>query len=437
MYQGLIDYLNGRSVLILGFGREGRSTYEFIRKHFPQKPIGIADQCSLSIEDENVALITGENYLESINDYDLVMQSPGISMRSINIPKSVEITGQMDLFLRFVECETVGITGTKGKTTTSTLIYEILCAAGKPACLIGNMGVPVFNSIEEIKGKTAVIEMSSHQLESVKASPHIAVLTNIYPEHLDHYKGLNEYINAKLNILKYQKENDFLIINQDQDFSEFFNVKSMKAKIIPVGSKDGDKSEFLKSLTALNERLKGAHNNQNIFFAAAVARCLGISNEAVQSGVENFKGIEHRLEPVGVFKGIKFYNNCIATIPTAVMLDIDALADVSSLIIGGMDRGIDYSDFVESLEKSGIQNLICLPDTGHSIGKELMKRGSCLRIILACDMEQAVESAFKLTDIGRSCLLSPAASSYNRYKNFEEKGRHFKKLVREMGEKIG
>lgn len=437
MYQKVIDYFKDRNVLILGFGREGRSTYQFIRKHFPKMQIGIADQGSLEIKDEFIDLFAGDNYLEALNKYDLVMQSPGISMRTINIPESVEITGQMDLFLRFVECETIGVTGTKGKTTTSTLIYEILCAAGKPACLIGNMGVPVFNSLEEIEGKTAVIEMSSHQLEFVKASPHIAVLTNLYEEHLDHYNGMMGYVNAKLNIYRFQNENDYFVYNPDQDLCAFFDLKDVKAQTIPVSSEDGEKSEFLKMLTALNERLKGVHNNQNIFFAAAVARCFGISNEAVKLGVENFKGIEHRLEPVGVFKGIKFYDNCIATIPTAVMLDIEALSDVSSLIIGGMDRGLDYSDFIESLEKSGIQNLICLPDTGHNIGKELMRRGSCLRIVLACDMEHAVESAFDLTDTGKSCLLSPAASSYNRYKNFEEKGKHFKNLVREIGAENG
>ena len=433
MYQKLIEYFESRSVLILGFGREGRSTYAFIRKYYPDKPLGVADIKRVDIEDENVRVFSGDGYLDAVKRYDLVMQSPGISMCDVDASDSVEISGQTDLFLRFVACETVGVTGTKGKTTTSSLIYEILLAAQKPACLIGNIGVPVFDSLADLEGKTAVIEMSSHQLEFVKASPHIAVLTNIYEEHLDHYNGMTGYVNAKLNIYRFQNETDFFIFNPDQNMSAFFDLNDVKAKIIPVSSKEGEKSEFHQSLTVLNERLKGTHNSQNIYFAAAAANCLGISNEAVKLGIENFKGIEHRLELVGVFKGVKFYDNSIATIPTAVMLDIEALADVSSLIIGGMDRGIDYSGFVESLEESGIQNLICLPDTGHSIGKELMKRGSSLRIILAADMEEAVKSAFELTRAGHSCLLSPAASSYNRYKDFEEKGRHFKALVRELG----
>ncbi len=433
MFQQLIDYFENRSVLVLGFGREGRSTYAFIRKHYPKKMLTIADRNALTIEDAYVQLFTGEDYLDAIKGVDLVMQSPGVSLRDVKVPDSVEISGQIDLFLRFVQCEKIGITGTKGKSTTSTLIYEILCAAGRPACLIGNIGTPVFESLADIAGKTAVIEMSSHQLEFAKASPHIAVLTNIYPEHLDHYKGFEGYVNAKLNILRFQKSDDFLIYNPDQTLGDFFDIEKMKAKIVPVSARDGEQSVFLNGLTHMNDRLPGMHNHQDIYFAAAVAACLGIENRAVEKGIKNFRGIEHRLEPVGVFREIKFFDNAIATIPTAVMFDIDALAGVSSLIIGGMDRGIDYSEFIEELDKSSIKNLICLPDTGHSIGRELIKRGSRLRVVIVEDMEKAVECAFELTGSGESCLLSPAASSYNRYKNFEEKGEHFKRLVRELG----
>lgn len=434
MFQKLIEYFGERSVLLLGFGREGRSTYGFIRKHYPEKPLGIADKNALTIEDEHVRLFIGDGYLDAIEQYDLVMQSPGVSLRDVSIPEGVEISGQIDLFLRFVGCETIGITGTKGKSTTSTLIYEILCAAGKPTCLIGNIGTPVFESLTDIEGKTAVIEMSSHQLEFVKASPHIAVLTNIYEEHLDHYNGLKGYVNAKLNIYRCQDENDFLIYNPDQDLSEFLDLNDVKAKKIPVSAKDGDNSEFLAMLGSLNERLKGKHNQQDIFFAAAVAKCLGIEDEAIGKGIENFEGIPHRMEPVGVFKGIVFYNDSIATIPASVILNVQALENVDSLIIGGMDRGIDYSNFLDELETSGIRNLICMPDTGQSIGQELIKKGSRMKVVFADNMEQAVAFAFELTEKGKICLLSPAASSYNRYKSFEEKGRQFKRLVSEWAE---
>lgn len=429
MFQKLIEYLSSRSILLLGFGREGRSTYELIRKYYPQKPIGIADRNAVDIEDEFVRLYTGDGYLDAIKQYDLIMQSPGVSLRDVEIPDGVEISGQMDLFLRFVACETIGITGTKGKSTTSTLIYEILRAAEKPACLIGNIGTPVFESLAEIEGKTAVIEMSSHQLEFAKASPHIAVFTNIYEEHLDHYKGFKGYVDAKLNILRYQDEKDYFVYNASQPLRDCIDFETLKATGIPVGESDGEEDEFLYSLTRMNSRLPGSHNHHNIYFAAAVAQILAIEKNAIERGIKNYRGIEHRMEPFGVFHGIKFYNDCIATVPESVLFAVQALGDVDSLIIGGLDRGIDYSKFVSELMKSGIGHLICMPETGHSIGKSLTMMGSPINIVLVDDMEQAVQSAFRLTETGKSCLLSPAAPSYNRYKSFEEKGREFKKLV--------
>ena len=209
----------------------------------------------------------------------------------------------------------IGITGTKGKTTTSTLIYEVVSAAGKDACLIGNIGVPVFDVIDSIEGKTAVIEMSSHQLEFTRTSPHIAVLTNIYPEHLDHYNGFEGYVGAKYNIMKHQTKDDYLIYNPDQDLTGIIDLDAVKSNKIAVSANDGEKDEFLKSLTSLNGRLLGEHSHQDIYFAAKVAEILGIEKSAVKKGIENFKGIPHRLEPVGEFRGIKFYNDSIATIP--------------------------------------------------------------------------------------------------------------------------
>lgn len=429
MFRKLIDYFGERSVLLLGFGREGRSTYAFIRKYYPQKPLGIADKNAVDIEDDHVRLFTGEGYLDAMEQYDLVMQSPGVSLRDVNIPDGVEVSGQIDLFLRFVDCETIGVTGTKGKSTTSTLIYEILRAAEKSACLIGNIGTPVFESLTDIQGKTAVIEMSSHQLEFAKASPHIAVFTNIYEEHLDHYKGFKGYVDAKLNVLRHQHKNDYFVYNADQSLGDFIDFKNLAATGIAVSADDGEKDTFLHSLTKLNIRLPGRHNHHDIYFAAAVAKILGIKKDALARGIQNFSGIEHRMEPMGVFHGIRFYNDCIATVPESVIFAVQALKDVDSLIIGGMDRGIDYTRFVAELRESGIDHLICMPETGHDIGAKLAALGSKINIVLVDDMEQAVQNAFALTAVGKSCLLSPAAPSYNRYKSFEEKGRQFKKLV--------
>ncbi len=431
MYRLLNEYLSDKSVLILGFGREGRSSYSYIRKFFPGKKLGIADKNNITVGDPNVQLHCGEDYIDCINDYDLVLKSPGIPFVGVDVSPNTEITCQVDLFLRFIPCQKIGITGTKGKTTTSSLIYEIVRAAGIPACLIGNIGVPVFDSIADIDGKTAVIELSSHQLEFTRRSPHIAVLTNVYEEHLDHYDGFAGYVNAKLNIVKNQTEKDYFICNADTDLGAFCDVQAIKSKIIKVSADESD--PFLRSLIGINDRLKGRHNGHNVFFAATVARCMGIEDKYIRQGIEDFKGIKHRMEPVGTFRNITFYNDCIATIPKAVISAVEALQNVDTLIFGGLDRGIDYSDFVNDLCGCNVKNLICLPDTGHRIGKAVSEMDCGKNVVIVENMEEAVKSAYELTAPGSICLLSPAAASYNRYRDFEEKGEHFISLVKQLG----
>ena len=328
------------------------------------------------------------------------------------------------------EITTIAVTGTKGKTTTSTLIYSMLRTAGKSACLIGNMGYPVFDSIEDCKDEIAVIEMSSHQLEFTTRSPHIAVLTNIYPEHLDHYDSFECYATAKLNIERYQSAGDIFIYNSDQGLKGLFDPDSYAGEAVGVSVNDPDAGNF----EGLNNRLIGRHNLHDCLFAARAADRLGVSHADIIKALENYEGIEHRLEPVGVVGSIKFYNDCIATIPHAVMCAVEALGDVDSLIFGGMDRGLDYSAFEAALEKSSIRNLICMPDTGHKIGMHMAELGSDKNIVVVEDMEGAVRAALSVTQKGKSCLLSPAAPSYNRYKDFEEKGRHFKSILRRIAE---
>ncbi|MBQ3005922.1 MAG: hypothetical protein IJD88_08300, partial [Clostridia bacterium] len=305
MSRRIFDYLNGRKILILGFGREGKSSYNFLRKYDKDMPLSIADKMPVEIDDKNVTLFTGENYLDAINEHDVVLKSPGISLRDFKKNDSVEITCQTDLFLKYAPLKKIGVTGTKGKTTTTTLIFKILEAAGMKACLIGNMGVPVFDSFEGESYDIAAIEMSSHQLEYTRNSPDISVITNVYPEHLDHYNGFSGYVNAKLNILRYQTENGFIVYNKDQGLDEYIDLSEIKGEKKAVSAHTDD--EFLKELGSSNKHLKGIHNQQDIFFASAVAKHLGIENEAIKKGIADFQGIEHRMESVGVFKGIEFF----------------------------------------------------------------------------------------------------------------------------------
>lgn len=433
MYQQLIDFFRDKTVLILGFGREGKATLNFLRKHYPDRKFYIADKNAVTLDDKNVQLICGENYLDCINDFDIVMQSPGISLRDVQIKDGTTVTGEMDLFLRFVPCKKIGITGTKGKSTTTTLTYRMLQASGVPSMIMGNIGTPVFECIDEVIGKVAVIEMSCHQLEFAKASPDIAIFTNAYPEHLDHYNGFEGYIGAKLNIVRYQDENGLFISSADQPLEEIVGgldfVKSARKKI---SCKAYETDEFFKSLTTLSEFLPGENQWQDIFFAATAAREFGVSNEAIEEAVRGFGGIPHRLEKFNVRNGISFYDDAIATIPHAVLSNVKSLGNVGTLIIGGMDRGLDYSEFIDGLMAAPIDNLICMPETGYTIADSLIQKGCTLNVVKCETLEQAVAKSFELTQSGKACLLSPAAASYNRYKNFEEKGNAFKRLVAEF-----
>ncbi len=218
MLKELLNYLENKKIIILGFGMEGESSYRFLRKNFPEKQLFIADK-NINLLDNKIELMEdpslevslGDNYLNGIEEYDLILKAPGISLKDIDISKFEDkIVSQLDLFLTYFDICTIGITGTKGKSTTSSLMYKVLIDQGKDAYLLGNIGEPIFNDIESFtENSIAVIELSSHALEYVKHSCKIGIILDIYEEHLDHYKSLEKYIEAKFNLAKYQKNNDF------------------------------------------------------------------------------------------------------------------------------------------------------------------------------------------------------------------------------------
>ena len=414
----LIEYLREKRIALLGFGQEGRSSYAFLRNYFPEKPLLIADQAPVRVEDPHVTLLCGKGYLDALRQCDIALKSPGIPLKDIPLPPNVEISCQADLFLRFAPCLKTGVTGSKGKTTTATLLYAMLRASGIAAYLMGNVGVPMLDCFDGIEGQIAVIELSSHQLEFAHASPQVAVWTNLYEEHLDHYAGgFAGYAAAKAHICSYQAPEDTLIYNADQCLEQYLGGQ---ARRVPVGARSDD--PFLLSLGNNNPRLRGAHNRQNIYFAATAALLLGATEAGIRQAVEGFRGIPHRMYPVSEAGGIHWVDDCICTIPRGVLFAVDALGDVDTLILGGLDRGLDYRGFAEDLCERKLRHIICMPETGYSIAQLLSASGSQQNIVLAETMAQAVAAAFACTAQGKTCLLSPAAASYNAYKNFEEKG---------------
>ncbi|MDR2558556.1 MAG: UDP-N-acetylmuramoyl-L-alanine--D-glutamate ligase [Oscillospiraceae bacterium] len=422
----LHDFFKNKTVLILGFGLEGKSTLAMLRDF--SCSIVIADKNPEAVKDLPYKLYTGENYLDALCDdeVDIIMKSPGISFKGLEIPREIlqKITSQTDLLLRFSKNKIVGITGTKGKSTVSSLIHHILKYCGKPAALIGNIGVPPLEPIGARKTQHRatpetifICEMSCHQLEFVRASPDIAVFLNLYEEHLDHYNSFADYRAAKENIFLYQKNEDLLIYLDELESPELLISKSEKLAL------SYEQPKTYKS------RLPGKHNQYNIRVALEVCERLGCNEKDVISALENFNGLPHRLEFAGTINGAEYVNDSISTIPRAVILAVETYPDTDTLIIGGMDRGICYAELVDFIDKNkncGIINMIALPDSGHNIADKI--KNSNINIYRAKNMEDAVQYAVRVTK--RRCILSPAAASYNTYKNFEERGEHFKALIK-------
>ncbi len=447
MINNLIEYFRNKKILILGFGREGQSTYNLIRKFLPDQQLYIADQkenfqdnFEFLKKDNNVTFISGEKYLENLENYDIIMKSPGISFAHMDTSKYYsKIKSQLELLLEFFENTTIGITGTKGKSTTSSLIYKVLKDQDKKSILLGNIGIPVFDYIDSIEQDVIlVLEMSSHQLEFMEQSPNIAILLNVYEEHLDHYNSYEDYAKAKCNIYKYQKENDYFLYNIDNKMLNMLVDKTngITYKVSINGNPNSNiylKDDIVyfnnEAIYNKNEKrnLIGDFNLNNIMFVLGVSKILGLDLEKTIKSISDFKTLDHRLEFVGTFNDISYYDNSIATIPMATIEAVKALKEVDSIIIGGMDRGVDYKELIQFLNDSNINNIICMPKTGHDIAKELKIE----RVHIVENMEEAVNVAKKVTSKGKICLLSPAAASYGFFKNFEERGDLFKKLVKE------
>ena len=458
MIKKLVEYLENKKILILGFGLEGYSTYNFIRRHLPNKKLYISDANTKFLEkysyvanDENIEISSKEEYLANLEQFDIIMKTPGLSFKNVDTSKFIhKIKSQLELFLEFINVFTIGVTGTKGKSTTSSLIYSIINEQCQDTHLLGNIGVPLFDEIDKLTEKSIVVlELSSHQLEYVKVAPNISLILNIFEEHLDHYKSYEHYINAKINICRYQKENDYFIYNIDNEIlndhiMDMQEIKSYICEISYLGNKKqhadsklikrnedvviSEENEVLY-IDSENRKILGEHNFNNIMFAITVANIMNLDLKKAQETIYKFEPLPHRMEFVGEYDGVKYYNDSIATIPESTINGLETLKDVNTLIIGGKDRGIDYTEFAEFLGKTNIENLICLPDTGWAIADMVVNED--MGKIIVKDMEMAVMMAKKFTKKGSICLLSPAASSYGFFKNFKERGELFKKFVKE------
>lgn len=441
----ILEKLCDKTIAILGFGMEGKSSYRFIRK-YSDMFLTILDQSDIKNDemikdDPNVRVICGEDYLSHLDGFELILKSPGVITKDIDCSK-YPFTSQLELLLEVDREKVIGITATKGKSTTCTLLYEVIKNNHKDVLLLGNIGKPIFDAFDEIQKDTyLVIEMSALQLEFVKYSPHIAAILNLYQDHLDHSGTLKHYHENKLNIFRYQTEGDYRIYFEDIEPLNSYMNNSYKGIPYKVSLQE-DFSENTTSLVGekvvLNEKvlfdknhkisLIGDHNLRNIMVVLTISEILGLDLSKSLETIYQFKTLEHRLEYVGMVNDVIYYNDSISTTPQSTLAALKALPNVDTLIFGGMDRGIDYQELVNYLNEGSIHHLICMPTTGHKIGQKITNPN--VNCYFVETLEEAVLKAKEVTPKKHTCIMSPAASSYEYFKNFEEKGKAYKNLVK-------
>src|SRR5262249_48523817 len=339
----------------------------------------------------------------------VIIKTPGIPATTDAILRACKagrkLTSHSQIFLsNYPREKVIGVTGTKGKSTTTALIHHILTRAGLAAELVGNIGQPPLTRIDAVPHDTYFVhEFSSHQLAEIEISPHIAVLLNIVPEHLDYYASFEEYVTAKENITKFQTPDDFLVFAADYPIPSAIARRS-KAELRPFSA--NDRIDDLVSPSEIP--LPGKFNIQNVMAAIAAAKLCGVQPSDIREAIRTFQALPHRLEPVGTCNGITFYDDSIATVPDATLAALEALgSDVQTLLLGGHERNLDFTQLGERLP-ANVTTLILFPPTGVRIWKaiETHSKNSVLpETFFVSDMEQAVKIAYQRTEQGKICLL--------------------------------
>ena len=406
-----ITELQNKTILILGYGKEGQSTERFLKAKVPSAKILIADQSK------------DPKYLEKQHDADIVIKSPGIPSQLLNVP----YTTATNIFFANDNHTKIGITGSKGKSTTSSLIYAMLKQAGKHVHLIGNIGTPMLdyliNPVEE--DAIFVCELSSYQLQDLNYSPHVSVIVSLFPDHINYHGTVEDYYEAKHQIIKNASAEDYFIYNPQFELLTKW-AKEADCKTLPFIS------ELPESVTTIP--LLGEHNRSNIRGAITAARICNVSDEDIAQAIASFQPLAHRLQPVGTFKDIPFYDDAISTTPESTIAAINSLPKIGTIFLGGQNRGYDFHELVKIVLEKEIQNVVLFPDSGEAILNAFKETQQTLPNILQTDsMEAAVKFAYDHTPSGTICLLSTASPSYTIWKNFEEKGDIFQLYVRQLG----
>ena len=466
MKKWIWEHIKGKKVLILGFGREGKSTYSMIRGIGGFAELGISDKNPVNVSEADVKLYTGENYQKCLPGYDIVIKSPGIVLEEELSNDTYRLLSQTEIFFSCYKSQVIGITGTKGKSTTTTLLHHILKQAGKDAILAGNIGIPAFDIANQVKKSSVVVfEMSSHQLEYMTVSPKIGVFLNVHEEHLDHYGTMEKYVAAKQNIYENQTAGDVLYCNIEnmplqcesevvvlQHFQEEGEYKKYLSDengwrqavqekypytcraVLGVYDNQIHYQEHTLVLPVEEIPLVGSHNYFDIGVVYGICQEYGIDDLQFLNALKTYETLPHRLQYVGTYDGVRYYDDSISTICDTAIQALLSVKDADTILIGGMDRGIDYTELIDFLHVHPISHIILMETTGRRIYEEIQERGERFRqperILLVKHLEDAVQKAKEVTKKGKSCILSPAAASYGIFKDFNQRGEVFQALIK-------
>jgi UDP-N-acetylmuramoylalanine--D-glutamate ligase len=490
-----LNHLGQLRIALFGLGREGWSTYQFLRQRWPDKKILLIDD--LPVEklsnnwqtaqknDANLSLVTSDQAPPLLAEVDLVIKTPGIplshpllaELRNRELPHTSNMQLLFDLLTTELNSEdyaktiTIGVSGTKGKSTTTSLIHHVLHTAGEPAVLGGNIGVPPLDLWSEIqtildsasaKRLFVVLEMSSHQLAELTSSPQIAVIQNIVPEHLDYYPDFASYVEAKSHLTRFQKPTDLVIFNPEYEYptqlaqlsaahqQTFTTLNSppwgslLEAPIkLPPVATIHDHQLFYGDEAVLKVEelpLLGTHNWDNVMPALMIGKHFGLSTETIRQGLKTFKPLPHRLEPVATINDVLYVNDSLSTAPEAAAAAIHAFHNREILLLaGGYDRHLDYTKLAQAIFEHRVRTVLLFKPTGEQIAEKIREIGALDKLVIpkiefVDSMAEAVVTAARLAKPGSVVLMSPASASFGQFKDYRDRGDQFKKAVLALNE---
>ena len=440
------------TILILGAGESGLGSALLAKRN--NYEVFISDTGKISKTAKNKLINSAINFEEyshknamSVNP-DLVIKSPGISDNSDIVKyfhsKSVKIISEIEFASIYCNSKIIGITGSNGKTTTTTLTHKLISDAGYSCSISGNIGNS-FSRVTENDVDFSVVEVSSFQLDGVENfKPHIAIITSITPDHLDRYKNFEAYVDSKFKIIKNQSNEDYLIYDSDcKTIDKYIKSNKIKSRLLPFSTKKKVKQGayfFNNEINIITDKnkinmptdnflVKGNHNIKNAMAAATVANLLKIRKETIRKSLEHFQGVEHRLENVLTINKVKYINDSKATNVNATYYALESMESPTVWIVGGVDKGNNYSDLTKVVDKR-VKAIICLGLNNLKIMDHF--ENVVEYIVETKSMEEAVNAAYKISSSGDCVLLSPSCASFDLFDDFEDRGRQFKAAVRKL-----